>query len=40
MNNNNNNNLDMTNECPICLENLNGLLIELKCKHKYTKFYF
>ena len=25
----------MDNECPICLENLSGLIIELNCKHKY-----
>ena len=23
------------NECPICLENLEGVIVKLKCNHKY-----
>ena len=26
------------NECPICLETLDGIIVKLKCNHKYHQF--
>ena len=26
------------NECPICLETLDGIIVKLKCNHKYHQY--